>query len=171
MRDWIKQETAGADKAEKYADVFYFRRQHKADHVLVLFKRTIERGHVPSRWVFLQHDEDRESDKYCLVTRGVTFGYYPDAPNNELTDDFGGAEHCAVGDGEFSASEKLRYWANRTLGKSSVLYVTPPQGPGYQFVIANSEDWVIIQDEAEKSCLYDRGTDVRLRFNLTAASP
>ena len=67
---------------------------------------------------------------------------------------------------DFKAPELLRYWANRELGSSIILHASGKDGPGYQFVIATSQDWVIIKDEKDQSCLFDRGTDLSLRFNI-----
>jgi hypothetical protein len=82
-----------------------------------------------------------------------------------------GLPRCASSNADFTASEQLRLWANRELGSSSLLYVASPDGPGFQFVIADDQDWIIIQDDAEQSCLYDRGADLMLRFNTTLINP
>jgi hypothetical protein len=167
LHDFIKQETAGD---AKYVDTFSFRRDHRADSVLMLVKHTIERGHLPDRWLFL-HRDDPKSAAYCLVSRGVTFGQREDMPENASANDFGlpgsGLPRCATSNAEFSAADQLRYWANRELGSSSILYVASPDGPGFQFVLADNQDWIIIEDDSDKSCLYDRGADLMLRFNMT----
>ena len=171
LRDFIKQETQGDDK---YVDTFSFRRDHRADSVLMLVKHTIERGHLPDRWLFL-HRDDPASPGYCVVSRGVAFGQHEDMPENASANAFGppasGLPRCAASNADFTASEQLRLWANRELGASSILYVATPDGPGFQFLIAQNQDWIIIEDDADKSCLYDRGADIMLRFNTTLINP
>jgi hypothetical protein len=171
LRDFIKQETAGDDK---YVDTFSFRRDHRADSVLMLVKHTVERGHLPDRWLFL-HRDDPKALAYCVVSRGVTFGQHQDMPQNESGANFGepgsGLPRCATSNADFTAEEQLRYWANRELGPSSILYTASPDGPGFQFLIADNQDWIIIQDDHDKSCLFDRGTDLMLRFNTTLINP
>lgn len=171
LRDFIKQETAGPDK---YVDTFSFRRDHRADSVLMLVKNTTDRGHLPDRWLFL-HRDDPQSAAYCVVSRGVTFGQHQDMPENASGDNFGapgsGLPRCSTGGKEFSAEQQLRYWANRELGSSSILYTASPDGPGFQFLISDDQDWIIIEDDRDQSCFYDRGTDLMLRFNTTLIHP
>jgi hypothetical protein len=171
LRDFIKQETAGPDK---YVDTFGFRRDHRTDSVLMLIKHTTERGRLPQRWLFL-HRDDPKATGYCLVSRGVVFGQHEDVAENASGDNFGppgsGLPRCGAGSSDFSAQEQLRYWANRELGTSSILYTTSPDGPGFQFVFTNDQDWIIIKDENSQSCFYDRGTDMMLRFNTTIVNP
>jgi hypothetical protein len=171
LHDFIKQETAGPDK---YVDTFSFRRDHRADNVLMLVKNTTERGRLPDRWLFL-HRNDPRSAAYCVVSRGVTFGQHRDMPENSSGDNFGapgsGLPRCSTGGKEFTAQEQLRYWANRELGSSSILYTASPDGPGFQFLISDDQDWIIIEDDHDQSCFYDRGTDLMLRFNTTLIRP
>jgi hypothetical protein len=171
VRDLIKQETAGPDK---YADTFYFRHDHRADSVLMLIKHTTERGRLPQRWLFL-HRDDPKSAAYCVVSRGVVFGQHEDQPENASADNFGppgsGLPRCASASKEFTAPELLRYWANRELGAASILYTSSPDGPGFQFLFTDDQDWIIIEDEKDQSCFFDRGTDMVLRFNTTLINP
>ncbi len=171
LRDFIKQEEVGD---AKYVDTFSFRRDHRADNVLMLVKHTVERGHLPDRWLFL-HRDDPQSLAYCVVSRGVTFGQHQDMPENGSANNFGppssGLPRCATSSADFTAEEQLRYWANRELGSSSILYVASPDGPGFQFVLADDQDWIIIEDDHDKSCFYERGTDLQLRFNTTLITP
>jgi hypothetical protein len=171
LHDFIKQETAGEDK---YVDTFSFRRDHRADSVLMFVKHTVEKGHLPDRWLFL-HRDDATSDAYCVVSRGVTVGQHQDMPENESGANFGapgsGLPRCATSNADFTAEEQLRYWANRELGSSSILYTGSTDGPGFEFVIADGQDWIIIQDDGDKSCFYDRGADLMLRFNTTLINP
>ena len=103
LRDFIKQETQGDDK---YVDTFSFRRDHRADSVLMLVKHTIERGHLPDRWLFL-HRDDPASAAYCVVSRGVTFGQHEDMPENASANTFGppasGLPRCAASNADFTA--------------------------------------------------------------------
>jgi hypothetical protein len=167
LHDFIKQETSDENK---YVDTFSFRREHRADSILMLVKNTVERGHLPVKWLFL-HRDDPKSPSYCVVGRGVAFGQHEDMPENESGNNFGpegsGFPRCATSNKDFTAQEQLRYWANRELGSSSILYASTPDGPSFQFVIADSQDWIVIQDDKDKSCLFDRGTDISLRFNTT----
>ncbi|HXT09766.1 MAG TPA: hypothetical protein VN715_22905 [Roseiarcus sp.] len=171
LHDFIKQETAGPDK---YVDTFSFRRDHRADNVLMLLKNTTQRGHLPERWLFL-HRNDPQSAAYCVVSRGVTFGQHQDMPENASGDNFGapgsGLPRCSAGGKAFTAEEQLRDWANRELGSSSILYTASPDGPGFQFLIADNQDWIIIEDDRDQSCFYARGTDLMLRFNTTLINP
>jgi hypothetical protein len=170
LRDFIKQETAGADK---YVDTFSFRRDRRADSILMLVKASTEKGRLPQRWLFL-HKDDPASQSYCVVGRGVAFGQYQDMAENASADNFGppgsGFPRCALkgASKDFTPGEMLRYWANRDLGESSILYTAADDGPGFQFLITNDQDWIIIEDDKEKSCFFDRGTDLMLRFNTTA---
>ena len=171
LHDFIKQETAGEDK---YVDTFSFRRDHRADSVLMLVKHTTQKGRLPDRWLFLHRDDPR-STQLCVVSRGIVFGQHEDMPENGSGDNFGppgsGLPRCARDGKDFSAPEQLRYWANRELGPSSILYVASPDGPGFQFLIADNQDWIIVEDEKDQSCFYDRGADLMLRFNTTLLRP
>jgi hypothetical protein len=166
--DFVKQETTGDDK---YVDTFAFRRDHRADSVLMLVKHSTEKGHLPTRWLFL-HRDDPNSQAYCVVSRGITFGQHQDMPENASGNEFGdagsGFPRCATDNKDFTAQEQLRYWANRDLGSSIILYAASTEGPGFQFVFTEDQDWIIVEDEKNKSCFYDRGTDLMLRFNTTS---
>ncbi len=168
LGDFVKQETVGDDK---YVDTFSFRRDHRADSVLMLVKHTTEKGHLPTRWLFL-HRDDPKATTYCVVSRGVTFGQHQDMPENASGNEFGppgsGLPQCAANNKDFTAQEQLRYWANRDLGASVILYAASTDGPGFQFLFTEDQDWIIVEDEKTQSCLYDRGTDLMLRFNTTA---
>ncbi len=167
LGDFIKQETRGEDK---YVDTFSFRRDHRADSVLMLVKRTTEKGHLPTRWLFL-HRDDPKSTQLCVVSRGITFGQYQDMPENASGNNFGppgsGLPQCASDNKEFTAQEQLRSWANRELGSSVILYTASTDGPGFQFLFTEDQDWIIVEDAKGQSCFYDRGTDLMLRFNST----
>ena len=171
IRDFVKQETTGPDK---YVDTFSFRRDHRADSVLMLVKSTIEKGHLPARWLFL-HKDDPKSQAYCVVSRGVVFGQHQDMPQNASANNFGpegsGYPRCATDNKDFTAAEQLRYWANRDLGSSIILYTASDDGPGFQILFTEEQDWILIEDEKGKSCFYDRGPDMILRFNTTLIHP
>jgi hypothetical protein len=168
LGDFVKQETTGDDK---YVDTFSFRRDHRADSVLMLIKHTTEKGHLPTRWLFL-HRDDPKALTYCVVSRGVTFGQHQDMPENGSGNEFGpagsGYPRCATDNKDFTAQEQLRDWANRDLGASVILYTASTDGPGFQFLFTEAQDWIIVEDEKNQSCFYDRGTDLMLRFNTTA---
>jgi hypothetical protein len=169
LHDFIKQETAGPDK---YVDTFSFRHDRRADSILMLVKASTEKGRLPQRWLFL-HKDDPDSKSYCVIGRGVAFGQYQDMAENGSADNFGpegsGFPRCAAkgASKDFTAPELLRYWANRELGESSILYTASDEGPGFQFLITNDQDWIIIEDDKDKSCFFDRGPDLMLRFNTT----
>jgi hypothetical protein len=168
LSDFVKQETTGDDK---YVDTFSFRRDHRADSVLMLVKHTVEKGRLPTRWLFL-HRDDPQATTYCVVSRGTTFGQHQDMAENASGNNFGppgsGLPKCAANNKDFTAQEQLRYWANRDLGESVILYVASTDGPSFQILFTEEQDWIIVEDEKERSCFYDRGTDLMLRFNTTA---
>jgi hypothetical protein len=136
----------------------------------MLVKHTTEKGRLPRRWLFL-HRDDPKSTQLCVVSRGVTFGQHQDMPENASANNFGpsgsGLPSCATDNSEFTAQEQLRYWANRDLGPSVILYTAATDGPGFQFLFTDDQDWIIIEDEKRQSCLSDRGPDLMLRFNTT----
>ena len=171
LRDFIKQETAGPDK---FADTLGFRHDHHTDSVLMLIKTSTEKGRLPQRWLFLHRDDPSAKD-YCLVSRGVTFGQHQDMSENGSAENFGppgsGLPRCAQDGKDFTAQEQLRYWANRELGESNILYVATPDGPGFQFLFTNEQDWIIIEDDHDKSCFYDRGPDLSMKFNTKLINP
>jgi hypothetical protein len=166
LHDIIKDETAGPDK---YVDTFSFRRDHRADNVLMLVKESVEKGKLPKRWLFL-HRDDPKSTALCIVSRGADFGQFDDMPENDSADNFGapgsGYPSCAEDGKDLKAPELLRNWANRELGSSVILHASDKDGPGYQFLISTTQDWIIIKDEKNQSCLLDRGADLSLRFNI-----
>ena len=96
-----KANPAGDDK---YVDTFSFRKNHRADSVLMLVKHTIDRGHLPDRWLFL-HRAEPASPAYCVVSRGVTFGQHEDMPENASANAFGppasGLPRCAASNADF----------------------------------------------------------------------
>jgi hypothetical protein len=173
LRQFIKDETAGPDK---YVDTFSFRRNHRADSVLMLVKETVEKGRLPKRWLFL-HRGEKDTD-YCVLSRGVEFGQHDDMHENAFAAQFGppgsGFKPCATSDADNSASLKLRAWANRDLGSGIILYTVAEKTSGFQFLISDSQDWIIIEDrkdDPQTSCFFDRGTDVFMRFNITVVQP
>ena len=169
LRDFIKQETAGPDK---YVDTFYFRQRssgrQRADArqdtrpsagicrnagcsciATTRNRASLLRGE-PRRRV-------RPASRTCRRMRPPTISGRP-AP---------ALPRCASASKDFTAPELLRYWANRELGSSSILYTASPDGPGFQFLFTDDQDWIIIEDDKDQSCFYDRGTDMMLRFNTT----
>jgi hypothetical protein len=167
---YIKDETAGE---EKYVDTFSFRRNHRADSVLMLVKDSVEKGRLPKRWLFLRRDKPTSSD-LCVAGRGEVFGHYDDthedAPNSAYGPPGSSAPECATTTETFNAADDMRAWANHELGDSIILYTTSRTSSGYQFVINKDRDWIIIEDKGgalpKQSCVLDRGTDVMMRFNL-----
>jgi len=173
LKQFIKDETAGPDK---FVDTFSFRRNHRADSVLMLVKESVQKGQLPKRWLFL--NRSRTDTDYCVLSRGEEFGQYDDAHENAVAAQFGppgsGFPRCATSDADAPAAEKVRDWANRDLGHSIVLYTVAEKTSGFQFVISDDQDWIIIEDrkdDPQTSCFFDRGTDVFMRFNITVVQP
>jgi hypothetical protein len=173
LNKFIRTETAGPDK---YVDTFSFRRNHRADSVLMLVKDTVEKGHLPKRWLFL-HRGQTDTD-YCVLSRGEAFGQHEDVHENTFAAQFGapgsGLPRCATADDDNSGADKLRAWANRELGHSIILYTEAETTSGFQFVISDDQNWVIVEDhkdDPQTSCFFDRGTDVFMRFNITVVQP
>jgi hypothetical protein len=169
LQKYIKDETAGD---EKYVDTFSFRRNHRADNVLMLVKDSVERGRLPRRWLFLHRDNPTSSD-LCVAGRGEVFGHYDDAHEDEANSTFGppgsSSPNCATSTETFNAAEEVRAWANHDLGDSIIFYTSSRDTPGYQILIGKDRDWIIIEDKTglpKQSCVLDRGTDVMMRFNL-----
>ena len=173
LKQFIKDETAGPDK---YVDTFSFRKNHRADSVLMLVKDTVEKGRLPKRWLFL-HRGPTDTD-YCVLSRGEEFGQHDDIHDNAFAAQFGppgsGFKRCATSDADAPASLRLQAWANRELGSSIILYTVAEKTSGFQFVISDDQDWIIIEDkkdDPQTSCYFDRGTDVFMRFNVTVVQP
>jgi hypothetical protein len=173
LKQFIKDETAGSDK---YVDTFSFRRNHRADSVLMLVKDSVQKGRLPKRWLFLNRTE-KDTD-YCVASRGEEFGQHDDAQENAFAAQFGppgsGLERCATCDADTPASLKVRDWANRELGHSIILYTVAEKTSGFQFVISDDQDWIIIEDRKDNpqtSCFFDRGAHVFMRFNITVVQP
>jgi hypothetical protein len=173
LKQFIKDETAGPDK---FVDTFSFRRNHRADSVLMLVKDSVQKGRLPKRWLFL-HRGEKDTD-YCVSSRGEEFGQHEDVHDNAFVAQFGpsgsGLERCATSDADTPASLKLRAWANRELGSSIILYTVAEKTSGFQFIISDDQDWIIIEDkkdDPQTSCYFDRGTDVFMRFNITVVQP
>jgi hypothetical protein len=142
----------------------------------MLVKDTVEKGHLPKRWLFLHRGET--DTNYCVLSRGETFGQYDDLHENAFAAQFGapgsGFPRCATADDDYSGADKVRAWANRELGHSIILYTEAETTPGYQFLISDDQDWIIVEDHKDKpqtSCFFDRGTDVFMRFNITVVQP
>ena len=166
LKQFIRDETAGA---EKYVDTFSFSRDHRPDSVLMLVKATMEKGHLPRRWLFL-HRDDLNSTDLCVQGRGEEFGRHDDRHENASAPNFGppgsGFPRCAA------SSDALRDWANRELGDSILVYAASKDTPGFQFVIGDDRDWIIIEYSGnQQSCYFDRGADVLTRFNITVIQP
>ena len=175
VREFIKSETAGPDK---FVDTFNFRKNHRGDTVLMLVKDTIEKGHLPKRWLLLSRAAQTGATEFCVVSRGVEFGQHEDKAERQFSDRFGEAgslyPQCASDTPDVPAETLLRAWANRELPQAINLYVASPDGPGFQFVIGPDHDWIIIENnngDPKTSCVYDRGTDVMMRFNNTTNPP
>lgn len=170
LKQFIKDETLGA---EKYVDTFSFRHDHRADSVLMLVKETIAKGNLPKRWLFL-HRAPNSGNDYCVAGRGEEFGQHDDSPETLTANNFGppgsGLPKCATSSADIDAGALLRGWAKREFDHAIVLYTVAKDTPGYQFVIADDKDWIIIEDQNEnprQSCFFDRGSDVFMRFNTT----
>ena len=59
-------------------------------------------------------------------------------------------------------------------GRSIILYTVAATTSGFQFVISDDQDWIIIEDRKDNpqtSCFFDRGADVFMRFNITVVQP
>ena len=173
LKQFIKDETSGPDK---FVDTFSFRRNHRADSVLMLVKESVQKGQLPKRWLFLNRGPT-DTD-YCVLSRGEEFGQYDDVHENASAAQFGspgsGLPRCATSNADTPASEKVRAWANRELGHSIILYTVAEKTSGFQFVISDDQDWIIIEDHKDSpqtSCFFDRGTDVFMRFNITVVQP
>jgi hypothetical protein len=67
LKQFLKDETAGADK---YVDMFTFRRDRRGDSVLMFVKDSVERGRLPKRWLFL-HREGENATDFCVAGRGA----------------------------------------------------------------------------------------------------
>jgi hypothetical protein len=173
LKQFLKDETAGA---QKYVDTFTFRKNHRGDSVLMLMKDSVERGRLPRRWLFL-HRGDANGTDFCEAGRGEEFGQHEDSHENASTTRFGppgsGFPECATSTADADASYALRVWANREIGKSVILYTASRDTPGFQFVIGDDQNWIIIEDrnDSKQSCYFDRGTDVFMRFNNTVIQP
>src|SRR5271155_2527338 len=77
LKQFIRDETAGPDK---YVDTFSFRKNHRADSVLMLVKDSVQKGRLPKRWLFL-HRDPTDTD-YCVLSRGEEFGQHDDIHDN-----------------------------------------------------------------------------------------
>src|ERR1700678_4311525 len=64
LKQFIKDETSGPDK---YVDTFSFRKNHRADSVLMLVKESVQKGQLPKRWLFLNRGPT-DTD-YCVLSR------------------------------------------------------------------------------------------------------
>jgi hypothetical protein len=173
LKQFIKDETSGPDK---YVDTFSFRRNHRADSVLMLVKESVQKGQLPKRWLFLNRGPT-DTD-YCVLSRGEEFGQHEDIHENAFAAQFGapgsGFQRCATSDIDTPGSLQVRAWANRELGHSINLYTVAATTPGFQFMISDDQDWIIIEDrkdDPQTSCFFDRGTDVFMRFNITVVQP
>ena len=175
LKQFIKDETAGA---QKYVDIFTFRKNHRGDNVLLLFKDTTERASPPKHWLFLNRPQTETSD-FCVVGRGEEFGQHDDMHENTYSNTFGepgsGYPRCAASAANAPASDLLRAWAYKQLNDAIALYTASPKTSGFQFLIASDQDWIIIEDHnndnPQTSCFYDRGSDVFMRFNNTVPAP
>lgn len=176
----FEHDEAAAIGGAKYYDTFMFRKDQRGDNVLLLFKDSTERGKPPKHWLYVRRPQP-DVTGYCLVARGSgeTFTYHDDKPEKLYAADFGfpGSQHprCAASRPGVPAPAVLRGWANRTLGEDDAVFDvhTPDQG-GYQFAIAQDQNWIIIRDNAddpETSCLYDLGPDVFMRFDRRVPAP
>ncbi len=173
LKQFIKDETAGPDK---FVDTFSFLKNHRADSVLMLVKDSVQKGRLPKRWLFLNRTE-KDTD-YCVASRGEEFGQHDDVEESAFVAQFGppgsGFQRCATSDADTPASLKVRVWANRELGHSIIVYTVAEKTSGFQFVISDDMDWIIIEDrkgDPQTSCFFDRGTDVFMRFNITVVQP
>jgi hypothetical protein len=174
LRQFLKDETAGADK---YVDMFTFRRDRRGDSVLMFVKDSVERGRLPKRWLFL-HREGENATDFCVAGRGAEIGHREDSQTEAAVANFGppgsGLPKCATSTARLQGADILRVWALREMGKSIVLTTASPDTSGFQFVISDEQNWIIIEDQNEHpktSCYFDRGTDVFMRFNITVLNP
>ena len=175
LREFTRDEAAAV--GAKYVDSFTFRRDLRGDNVLLLFKDTIEQGTPPKHWLFLNRPSP-DAGGFCAMGRGETFTYHDDKPEKLYAGDYGlpGSQRpqCATSSPGISAPDVLRAYANRTLGEDMVFDASAPGAGGFQFAIAQDQNWIIIRDNAdvpETSCLYDQGPDVFMRFNNTIPAP
>lgn len=174
LRQFIKDETAGADK---YVDMFTFRKDRHGDSVLMFVKDSVEKGRLPKRWLFLHREAENGTD-FCVKGRGEEIGHRDDDAASATAANFGppgsGFPLCATSTPSARAADLLQDWAVRETGNGIVLTTASPDTSGFQFVINNDHDWIIIEDQnapSQTSCYFDRGTDVLMRFNITVLNP
>jgi len=174
LKQFLKDETAGA---EKYVDMFTFRRDHRGDSVLMFVKDSVAKGRLPKRWLFLHRDAEATTE-FCVTGRGEEIGHREESQMSAAAANFGppgsGFPRCATSTAKFQGADVLRDWAVREMGNSIVLTTASPDTSGFQFVISDDQNWIIIEDRNEHpqtSCYFDRGTDVFMRFNITVLNP
>ena len=137
---------------DKYVDTFSFRRNHRADSVLMLVKNTIEKGQLPNAGCSCIATT-RSRPRYCVVEpRRRPSASIEDMPENASGDNFGppgsGLPRCATrqqGLHRRRSSCATGPTANSDRAASSI----PPRrtASGFQFLITDDQDWIIIEDD------------------------
>ena len=96
LKQFIRDETAGA---EKYVDMFTFRRDHRGDSVLMFVKDSVEKGRLPKRWLFLHRDAETTTE-FCVAGRGEEIGHNEQTQASAAAANFGppgsGFPRCAT---------------------------------------------------------------------------
>ena len=102
LKQFIRDETAGA---EKYVDMFTFRRDHRGDSVLMLVKDSVEKGRLPKRWLFLHRDAETTTE-FCVAGRGEEIGHNEQTQANAAAAALSAGAPPAMGSAARSAAKQ-----------------------------------------------------------------
>ena len=96
----------------------------------MLVKDTIEKGHLPKRWLFLNRDDPTTTD-YCVVEprRGVrpARGHAENASADEFGPPGSGYPRCATSDADSPARSSCAPGPTATSATSIILYTASPK--------------------------------------------
>ena len=149
-------------------DGFEFQKDDNAVIILVLLRSSINAK--VRKWALLVRPPN-EPTGYCVAAKGEGVGQLADMHNNNSEKRFGmpgsGEPRCSSNN-EPVGSLAVRWWANRELGESTIMYTESSTSNDYMYLISKDNNWIIIKsqhDQALTSCYLNRGQSVKIYLN------
>jgi hypothetical protein len=119
-------------------------------------------------WILMERVSPTDPAAYCISGRGTKIEALTNEEDSKFEERYGmpgsGYPRCSHG-GDLVEGIKVRFWANRELGKSFVLYLHNDQGDNFTFLLGEPSPWVLLRSRQDTSaeCYYDRGDNAILR--------
>jgi hypothetical protein len=141
-------------------DAFTFQKDDNGVIILVLLKPASNTK--PTKWVLLVRPPNEQTG-YCVTADGNDVGVLKDMHNNGSEKRFGmpgsGEPRCSSYN-DPAGSLNVRWWANRELGESTIIYTESTISNNCVYLMNNDNNWIILEtkkDQYNTTCYFNRG--------------